>query len=275
MNIGTQNRKISKMKRKVGTQEIEISKGKYAKVDLIEDSELLEEAKYLIKSFNALRAIEGGPKLPNGLKLEIYGTQLPNFCRTQNGAYFSGVTINTEPGEVYTILIDERLKPHEKLATLTHELCHLLGGWKSSDRQTQKLAIKELTELVSLYDVLSKPEVKRKIKEETNGNFNPKEIPRDELMDSLQYLIDSGKVFGVTPQDWKEVGLKSLEDYVSIILLIAGGIMGISNQFSSITGFATLTSYSYQKISLTSIILICLGISLIFNKKRRNLKKNT
>jgi hypothetical protein len=265
-------------KRKVGKIRLELPSGEEVAVDKINDPKLTKMLSYLMNGYTTYSGLHRGPKLPKGARVQVFGTRIPIFTRTRKGAYNSGVTKPTG-GENYTILIDERLKTHEKLAVLAHELGHIVGGYKESDRESQKIAIQNLNNVLVGYEKLSQEPTQKVIKRDLGVDYNPEEVPREEVRDALQYLTQSGEVFDVGPQEWSEAGLphtseykgrrkrKGLEDYTSIILVLIGFFLMFGND-TGITGYSFFESiFSIKNINIFGAIFLILGILILLKKR--------
>jgi len=267
-------------KRKVGKISLDLPSGEEVEVDAIEDPKLNKMLSYLMKGYTTYSGLHRGPGFPTNARVEVFGTRIPIFQRTKKGAYHSGVT-KPGKGEDYTILIDERLKPHEKLAVLDHELGHIAGGYKRSDEKAQKIAIQNLNNVLVGYEKLSQESARRLIKRDLGVDYDPEEVPREEVKDALQYLTQSGAVFDVGPQEWSEAGLphtseykgrkkrKGLEESLSIGFLIIGLFLLITAN-TGITGSYLLENVFSTNISnVLGIVFLLLGVILFDIRKNK------
>lgn len=263
------------MKRAEEVIELEGFKGQKFNVSLYNpDKSLAEEVSYVIRAYSALSALKKGPGFPLGMKVKLFTAELPYFKRHGKTSTF-GAFVNKSPhneGEYYLVL-DERLYAgSERLAVVSHELAHIAGKFDGShERDTQKLAIQTLTNLYGYHEKLSKPEVSKAFQQERGLTFNAGERPREEIKDALQYLIDTGKTFGVTEKDWYDAGLTPLNPTSKRgnleqrfgIFFISTGIITFLLSATSFTGSIIGTQFlQTQPSPIISVAILIIGALL-------------
>lgn len=242
-------------------------------VDLYEDSEAAKDTSYMLRGYRVFEALRKGPKIEVGKGIRVYSAKLPQYQRTPEGIAINAGFIEPSPKDkgIYWLVIDERLTEHERLAVISHELAHLKGGGHDNEKETQKLAIQTLTSLVQGYKVLSTQDASETLQKESRIRFNAGEVDEKELTRALQYLINSGKYFGTTRQDWYDAGLKpvprkGLDSMIGIFIIILGLIPFLS---LSITGSVIGSSYE-REVSIAGASLIIIGMFVLgFSKLRK------
>ncbi len=241
--------------------------------DLYQDSEVGKFTSYALRSFLVLNALKQGPDIKFGEGVESYSAKLPQFDEVTrlNGGF---LTPSPHKKGVYWLVMDERLKPEEKLAVAFHEIAHLAGGYNDNEKKTQSNALEGMRKILTNYELLSGERSERVIQERTGFEYRADEKSPEELGKALRYLADTSNYFAIGQSDLRELGVnrvnsKNLErllgflfigfGIISIPKVITGNVVSNISQetlnyflsgLSFLIGFALLT---YRKILFKTI----------------------
>jgi|TARA_B100001971_G_C18168231_1_gene525537 hypothetical protein len=252
------------MRKYVGRETIHHPRGDF-EMDVYENSNLTNLASYLVKYSSVMAELNQGKGLPKGARLSFVEGEFKTRIQSGKGSLYDSVTEH-KGKENYTVVIDDRLSESEKIAKLSHEIGHLLGGHKVDERDAHKLAIGQLYNILRSYETLLDPDVRSRLKKKTGRDaVNPSEIPREQIKNGLQYLIDTRNSFGVSDADLKEIGIEfrrsqGLEGMVGLIIF-SFGLATLLSFNITISGLVIGTKLTtFNSIGLISTII---GVAII------------
>ncbi len=226
--------------------------------------ELTALANYIAVSNQMLRRLRTDfPK--EGIKVSVYETEMPELKLDREGyKLFAGNNAESKDGKEHVVLIDRRLKPHERLAVLTHELSHVHGmGELRSERDEMNeehdahlSAINLIAGTYENYDRLRM------------GGETPS---KEEVGNALGWLVGTKHHFGIRDEEIREheptirKAQRDLEGRLGAIIAIPLIGLSLPVLFSSITGNVISESISNQiKFTFGGLFIIGLLASFLW-----------
>jgi len=225
--------------------------------------ELTGLAEYISRSNEVLGNFRSSEKSygSKNKKIRVYEAEIPGY-QPRTG-FFSAWNAETKDGKEQIILVDRRLKPHEKIATITHEMSHIYGQKSPylsrkelarEEHDAQLAAINHLASLYENYDSLA-----------GEAHFDVEMIPKREIGKATKHLVMTKEGFGVRQEEisknqntFKKIH-QDLESMLRAVIAIPSLILSMSFLSKSFTG-NVISNTSTEIISFLGIGLFALGM---------------
>jgi hypothetical protein len=225
--------------------------------------ELTGLAEYISRSNEVLGNFRSSEKSygSKNKKIRVYEAEIPGY-QPRTG-FFSAWNAETKDGKEQIILVDRRLKPHEKIATITHEMSHIYGQKSPylsreelarEEHDAQLAAINHLTSLYENYDSLT-----------GEAHFDVEMIPKREIGKATKHLVMTKEGFGVRQEEisknqntFKKIH-QDLESMLGAVIAIPSLILSMFFLSKSFTG-NVISNTSTEIISFLGIGLFALGL---------------